>query len=74
MNYIAGSGSSTGGEHRWKQPRALADEHEQSGVCGALERILRLFGTSEISSWSLAQPAEPPYTDPYVRWCDRESE
>jgi RNA-directed DNA polymerase len=21
----------------------------------------------------IAQPAEPPYTDPYVRWCDRES-
>jgi len=21
----------------------------------------------------MAQPAEPPYTDPYVRWCDRES-
>ena len=21
----------------------------------------------------IAQPAEPPYTDPYVRWCDRDS-
>jgi len=21
----------------------------------------------------IAQPAEPPYTDPYVRWCNRES-
>jgi hypothetical protein len=25
-----------------------------------------------VSVWSvLAQPLEPPYTDPYVRWCGR---
>jgi hypothetical protein len=41
-----------------------------------MEEVLEkgISGISEISQWTIAQPAEPPYTDPYVRWCDRESE
>jgi hypothetical protein len=35
--------------------------------------LLRLHRPSKIGCQSVAQPAEPPYTDPYVRWCDRES-
>jgi len=27
--------------------------------------------TSGIGRGSIAQPFEPPYTDPYVRWCGR---
>src|SRR5208282_4246332 len=32
--------------------------------------LLRLFGTST-PVCRIAQPAEPPYADPHVRWCGR---
>src|SRR5438552_13171442 len=35
--------------------------------------LFRLARDSEIDWRFLAHSAEPPYTDPYVRWCDRES-
>ena len=37
------------------------------------QRLFRLARVSEIDWRLLAQSTEPPYTDPYVRWCDRES-
>ena len=39
----------------------------------AAQCLLRLARDSEIDWRPIAQPAEPPDTDPYVRWCDRES-
>jgi RNA-directed DNA polymerase len=35
--------------------------------------LFRLTRDSTIDCAPIAQPTEPPYTDPYVRWCDRES-
>ena len=63
-----------GGEYRGQQPRSLVPESEPCSEPGAFQRFLRLSGASAIGSQSVAQPAEPPYTDPYVRWCDRDSE
>jgi len=37
------------------------------------DAYFRLARDSEIDWRPIAQPAEPPYTDRYVRWCDRES-
>ena len=39
----------------------------------AAQCLLRLARDSEIDCRPIAQPAEPPYADPHVRWCDRES-
>ena len=39
----------------------------------AAQCLLRLAWDSEIDCRLIAQPAEPPYADPHVRWCDRES-
>ena len=39
----------------------------------AAQCLLRLARDSEIDGPLIAQPAEPPYADPHVRWCDRES-
>jgi RNA-directed DNA polymerase len=63
-----------GGQYRRQQPRSLVPESEHCFEPGAVQRSLRLHRPSATGSQSVAQPAEPPYTDPYVRWCDRESE
>ena len=40
---------------------------------GAAQCLLRLARASEIDCPPVAQPAEPPGTDPYAGWCNRES-
>src|SRR4051794_37386727 len=37
----------------------------------SLSRLFRLSRGSKISCYPVAQPAEPPYADPHVRWCGR---
>jgi hypothetical protein len=52
------------------RPWSLAHRPEQSPLCGALQCLL--FARSPIlGRHALAQLLEPPYTDPYVRWCGR---
>jgi hypothetical protein len=47
---------------------------EQPGTCVcAAQCLLRLARDSEIDCRPIAQPAEPPGTDPYAGRCDRES-
>jgi hypothetical protein len=43
-------------------------EQSGPGVCAA-QCLLRLARGSEIDWRPIAQPAEPPYADPHVRWC-----
>ena len=47
-----------------------AGEQPGTGVCAA-QCLLRLAWDSEIDWRPIAQPAEPPYADPHVRWCGR---
>ena len=59
-------------DHGGQRSRSVAPCPEQGpGACAA-QCLLRLAWDSEIDGSLTAQPAEPPYTDPYVRWCDRE--
>ena len=53
--------------------RGVAPCQQQGPRNGTPQCLLRLARGSEIECGPIAQPAEPPYTDPYVRWCDRES-
>ena len=46
--------------------------HTRTGVCPA-QCLLHLARDSPTVQNSIAQPAEPPYADPHVRWCDREN-
>src|SRR5215472_4105380 len=50
---------------------------EAGGLAGAFVRaaqcLLRLAWDSEIDWRPIAEPAEPPGTDPYAGWCNRES-
>jgi hypothetical protein len=47
---------------------------EQPGTCHcAAQCLLRLARDSEIDWRPIAQPADPPGTDPYAGWCNRES-
>jgi Group II intron, maturase-specific domain len=56
--------------------RANGGERSSSVEAGAqlraAECLLRL-ARAEINWRPIAEPTEPPYTDPYVRWCNRES-
>ena len=40
---------------------------------GTAQCLLRFARDTEIDWRPIAQPAEPPGTDPYTGWCDRES-
>src|ERR1035437_7875686 len=63
------AGRENGGQRSWS-----VEAGEQPGTRHrAAQCLFRLARDSEIGCWLMAQPAEPPYTDPYVRWCDRES-
>src|SRR6516165_9843864 len=49
-----------------------ASELAGTSSCAA-QCLLRLAWDSKIDWRSIAQPTEPPGTDPYAGWCDRES-
>jgi RNA-directed DNA polymerase len=42
-----------------------------SPLCGALQCLLQIARPSSLGRHTLATLLEPPYTDPYVRWCGR---
>src|SRR6266699_1463170 len=44
---------------------------EQSPFCGALQCLLQISRSPLFDRSALVQLLEPPYTDPYVRWCGR---
>src|SRR5664279_2890818 len=56
-----------------QRPRSVAPGPQPGPRAGAGQCLLRLVRDSEIDGPLIAQPAEPPYTDPYVRWCARDS-
>ena len=58
-------------EHGRQRPWSLASRPEQSSLFWALQCILQIARPAILVRSVLAQPLEPPYTDPYVRWCGR---
>src|SRR5712692_5999468 len=67
----AGRERGTGGENRWQSSRPVAYKPEPGSGHRPVECSSHLVGTSVIGRGSVASPIEPPYTDPYVRWCGR---
>src|SRR6266567_1628975 len=67
----AGRERGTGGENRWQSPRSVACKPEPGSGHRPVQCSSRLAWTSVLGRGSIAQPIEPPYTDPYVRWCGR---
>ena len=49
----------------------LAHRPEQSPLGRALQCPLQIARSPVLDRSALAQLLEPPYTDPYVRWCGR---
>jgi len=60
-------------ENSGQRPRAVAPCEQQDPRDCAAQCLPRLAWDSEIDWRPIAQPAEPPYAGPHVRWCDRES-
>ena len=54
-----------------QRPWPLASRPEQSPLGGALQCPLQIARSPIFGRSALAQLLEPPYTDPYVRWCGR---
>src|SRR4029077_15627676 len=54
-----------------QRPWPLASGPEQSPLCRALQCPFQIAWSSELDRSALASTLEPPYTDPYVRWCGR---
>ena len=54
-----------------QRPWSLASRPEQSPLSRALQCPLRIARSPLLDRSALAQLLEPPYTDPYVRWCGR---
>src|SRR5206468_4436617 len=52
-------------------PGPMVHRPEQSPLCWAFQRLLQIARSPILDRSALAQPLEPPYTDPYVRWCGR---
>src|SRR5205807_1707243 len=61
----------TGGQHRWQRQRPLASRPIQGPLHWALQCPLPIARTPLAGRGALAQPLEPPCTDPYARWCGR---
>src|SRR5260370_30488688 len=56
-------------EHGRQRPWPLASRPEQSPLHRALQCPLQIARPPVLDRSALAQLLEPPYTDPYVRWC-----
>src|SRR5258706_5898577 len=54
-----------------QRPWSLASRPEQSPLSRALQCPLQIARSPLLDRSALAQLLEPPYTDPYVRWCGR---
>jgi hypothetical protein len=68
-----GRAGSLGGvvQYGRQRPWPLASCQEQSALCRALQCVLHITRSPVLDRSALAQLLEPPYTDPYVRWCGR---
>ena len=58
-------------EHGRQRPWPLASRPEQSPLHRAFQCILQIARPAVLVRSVLAQLLEPPYTDPYARWCGR---
>jgi hypothetical protein len=58
-------------QHGRQRPWPLASRPEQSPLRGTLQCPLQIARLTVVDRSALAQLLEPPYTDPYVRWCGR---
>src|SRR5712672_2495687 len=58
-------------EHGRQRPWPLASRPEQSPLHRAFQCPLQIARPPVLDRSALAQLLEPPYTDPYVRWCGR---
>src|SRR5664279_2661579 len=58
-------------QHGRQRSWPLVSRPEQSPLCGALQCSLQIARSPILVRNALAQLLEPPYTDPYVRWCGR---
>ena len=58
-------------EHGRQRPWPLASRPEQSPLHRAFQCPLQIARPPVLDRSALAQLLEPPYTDPYVRWCAR---
>jgi hypothetical protein len=58
-------------QHGRSRPWTLASRPEQSPVRRTLQCLLQIARSSGPDRTALALLLEPPYTDPYVRWCGR---
>jgi len=58
-------------QHGRQRSWTLASRPEQSSLHGTLQCPLQIARPPVLDRSALAQLLEPPYTDPYVRWCGR---
>src|SRR6516165_3603864 len=68
----AGCGQRPGRPNGRECSRPVATGEQPGPRHRTAQCLLRLAWASQIDCRSIAQPGAPPYTDPYVRWCDRE--
>jgi hypothetical protein len=66
-----GAARAAGQQYGWQRTRPLAPRKGQGPFCRAFQCLLQIARSSFVIRGLLAQPLEPPYTDPYVRWCGR---
>ena len=58
-------------QHGRQRSWPLVYRPERGPLCGALQCSLQIARSPILVRNALAQLLEPPYTDPYVRWCGR---
>src|SRR5450631_3045278 len=68
---VAGCEREIGGRSGRFSPRPVAVESEPGSGSSPVERLSGSARTSLLDRGPIAEPIEPPYTDPYVRWCGR---
>jgi hypothetical protein len=70
-NSATGCGQRSGGANRRQRARPVANRELAGSASCAPQCLLRFPGTPTHGRTVLAQPAEPPYADPHLRWCGR---
>src|SRR5262249_60717841 len=66
-----GGASAVGENYRWQRSWPLVSSPVQGPFYRAFECVLQIARASLVVLGVLAQPIEPPCTDPYARWCGR---
>jgi hypothetical protein len=65
------SASTSGRSYGWQWARSLVPGPRQSSLRGSFKCLLPLARLTFTVRELLAQPLEPPCTDPFARWCGR---